>query len=126
MAEARENACGQIVIGVTLNLIGWEDSVSILDQSQSEVEQNQKQSQITVDIQLRITKLGSVKSSSYSARVFLWNGCFFLRTTQHWNSLSLFYLLSDTSDEDHYVFFGLYKMYGGRLDGSTAIAVTHG
>ena len=72
MAEARENACGQIVIGVTLNLIVWEDSVSILDQSQSEVEQNQKQSQITVDIQLRITKLGSVKSSSYSARVLKW------------------------------------------------------
>ena len=37
--EARENACGQIVISVTLNLIGLEDGVGVLNQSQSEVKQ---------------------------------------------------------------------------------------
>ena len=51
---------------------------------------------------------------------------FLLRTTQHYNSLLFPFIFSDTSDEDHYVFFGLHKVYGGRLDSSTAIAVTHG
>ena len=55
-----------------------------------------------------------------------WVYFFFLRTTQDYNSLPFSFIFSDTSDEDHYVFFGLYKVYGGRLDGSTAIAVTHG
>ena len=43
-SEARENACGQIVIGVTLNLIGLEDGVGVLNQSQSEVKQTKKKS----------------------------------------------------------------------------------
>ena len=42
--EAQENACGQIVIGVTLNLIGLEDGVGVLNQSQSEVKQTKKKS----------------------------------------------------------------------------------
>ena len=41
-SEARENACGQIVISVTLNLIGLEDGVGVLNQSQSEVKQTKK------------------------------------------------------------------------------------
>ena len=40
LPKARENAGDQVVISVSLHLIGWESGASFLDQAQSKVKQN--------------------------------------------------------------------------------------
>ena len=49
--QARENACEQVTIG--LSLIGRESGAKFFNQSQSEVKQNQSKTRITFDTQLK-------------------------------------------------------------------------
>ena len=51
--QARENACVQVAIGLSLLLIGRESGARFFNQSQSEVKQNLSEKRITFDTQLK-------------------------------------------------------------------------